>query len=159
MPRTTLKLYQYKVEGQRLAYDAHNQKLFDIFDEQLPAGIYDVEIKQSRQPKTTEQLGYWYGGVVGGFVQQMLDRGDDVLGHRDFGRKAIPVMVNKANCDDCLKTIYMISIGKPLEAFGKRDASIEEMGKLIDWSLDYLARYRNIYIPSPEEYKLAMAKG
>lgn len=159
MVKTHIKLYMQKTEGMLLCYDEYNSKKFLAFDDQLSPGCFEVDIKKSKQPKTLEQLGYWYGGIIEGMIEQIQEQGHNILGYKDYGDDKVPLMVNKVNCDDYLKAVYMISIGKPLEKFGKRDSSVIEMSALIDWTLDYLLHGKwQVYIPSPEEYKRQIGK-
>ncbi len=148
-----IKLFKQKLDGKPFKYNEHNQKMYDVFDVQASAGLYEVTIKKEVYPKTMEQLGYWYGGIIETMVQQMLERGDDVLYEIDIDNHKIPVMTNKTNCDALLKIMYMASIGKAGKAFTKGNSNIEEMSKLISWTLDYLPRYKSVFVMSAEEWK------
>jgi len=157
---TSINLRSQKIDGKPFFFDRHNQMLFDAFQAQAPAGNYINTLKKVKPPKTNPQLGYYWGGIIGdnkpdsnGMVKQLIDRGDDILGHITVWGKEIPIMTNKENCDKCLKAFYMVSIGKPGEKFSISEKNVEEFSVFIDWAVHYLARYRNIYIMSSEEYK------
>ncbi len=153
MPAKRLKGYMQKLDDQPFAFDEHNQRMFDAFEAQAPKGCWQVSYKLDIPPRTLEQLGYWYGGVIEGMIEQLLERGDNILGHKTYLGKEIPILVNKDNCDDCLKAFYMISIGKAGQKFTKGNSNIDEMSKLIDWALDYLPQKWGVYVMSSEEYK------
>ncbi len=159
MPTKQIKLYQQKFRDEPFGFDEHNQKMFDAFEAQAPKGCWQVSYKLDIPPKTLEQIRYWYGGIVGGglnsngMVEQLLERGDNILGHKTYLGKEIPILVNKDNCDDCLKAFYMISIGRAGQKFTKGNSNIDEMSKLIDWALDYLPQNWGVYVMSSEEYK------
>ena len=154
-----MKLTLQKIQGQV----RDREKLHSVIDAELDSqknGCIELTIKRARRAKTNPQLGYYWGGVIGedkpndnGMVKQMLDRGYDTLGCKDYNGEQIPIKTNKTNCDLCLKEYYMLSIGRPLEPFHISESDIENFSHYIDWCVDYLARERHIYIMSSEEYK------
>jgi len=153
MPAKQIKLYQQKIDNEPFRFDEYNKKMFDSFEEQAPAGCYQFSLKKDIPPKTLEQLGYWYGGIVEGMVKQLLERGENILGYKTYNGKEVPIITNKDNCDECLKAFYMISTGKVGQQFSKGNSNVDEMSRLIDWALDYLPQNWGVYIPSSEEYK------
>ncbi len=153
MATNKLKLFSQKLDGTPFTFNPHNQRNFELFQEQAVSGCYTVEYKIVPKAKTDEQLGYWYGGIIETCVAELENRGNGVLYSIPHKGKDIPVMVNKDNVDAFLKMIYMVSIGRGGEKFSKGKASSEAMSSLIEWALNYLPEYEKIYIMSSDEYK------
>jgi len=153
--------YLQKVDGKPFVESESSKSQFLQFEQQAPPGFYTKTIIRQHPPKTTKQLRYWYGGVIGdvdsekynGMVSQLISRGDNVLYTFEAFDKKIPVMVNKKTCDTFLKMVYMASVGKPGEEFSKGSAKKDQMTELIEWTINYLPKYFKVYIMTPEEYE------
>lgn len=151
MSKKKIVLHREKVNGVHKPYDSHNQMLHDAFYSQSPDGYFRETHEIDLPPKTDAQLGYYFGGIIDGWIEQAEEFGTNIIGQKNYNGKVVPILATKKNCDSLLKDCYMLSTG--ISNFGKGEAKVDAMSKFIDWCLMYLATEYHIYIPSPEEWK------
>jgi hypothetical protein len=118
--------------------------------EQLVAGLPDgavmeVTIAKRRHPKTQAQLGYYYG-VLMPFACEALRE----AGYNSLATLEVDLEVNRDTTDMMFKRLFQVA--NNLERLPmKRRFTDEEMGRLIDFVADWLAR--NLQVTAPEPTK------
>jgi len=125
------------------------ERLFRAWCEGLPPGaIIDAEFRKHRHPKTLSQLGYWYGVLMPFARDELVAQGHDTLFDVTVGKLKTGVATTTETADILFKTLYAAQ--RQLEAVPlKRRMTDEEMGNLIDFAMDWLARELGVTAPPP----------
>ena len=123
-------------------------QIFHAYVKGQPDGDYYTELHKAKgPPKTLPQLGYYFVAVVPTAYKSMKEHGNDTLIITINGRnKEVPL--TEEIVDDILKQVWATRKGCKVKS--KADFSIEEASELIEWSIQWCARYLGCVIPVPE---------
>ena len=112
--------------------------------------IVKAVFNKLRVGKTQPQLGYWYAVLRPFSVEAFLAEGIDSLEKISFLGHEIDVPIDEDQAERFFKTIFQVQ-GKLKLAPKKRNMSDEEMSKLIDLTVKFLAEKLGAVAPSPTE--------
>ena len=123
--------------------------VFHAFAKGQPDGDYYIELHRAKgPPKTLQQLGYYYAVVLPTAYRAMVELGNDTMTIAiGGGVKEVPLSQDVV--DSILKQVW--ATRKGCEVKSKAKFSIEEASELIDWSIQWCARYLGCVIPSPPD--------
>ena len=125
-------------------------RVYGAWVDGLPDGqIVDAEFRRHRHPKTKAQLGYWYGVLMHVASDALLEAGYDTLFDVAVGKLKTGVATTPDTCDLLFKTLFAASRQMD-HAPQKRAMTDGQMGELIDYTKDWLARNLGVIAPLPE---------
>lgn len=149
MPKKA-KFYSIKQHGQLNPYgpDIHaDAKWVEQCDE---GQLVETTRKVVRQMKTNPQLGYWYAVILPIALKSFLHAGNTSLRHTMYRGQKIPVAIDLDECDLFFKDRYKIEY-KVKGQVSKEDMSDEDMSKLIDLAITFMAEYLRAECPPPRK--------
>lgn len=126
------------------------KRLFDAYVRSLPEGqVVEVSVRRHRHDKTSPQLGYWYAVLMPFAARELIAAGHNTLFDVAVGPFKTGVATTDYTADLLFKTLYGAHVGAGMVL--KRTMTKEEMGKLIDFTLMWLAENLGAVAPQPEK--------
>ena len=121
------------------------QRLYDAWIAGVPDGfVASVTFVKQRKPKSNPQLGYWYAVLMPFAVRELREAGYDSL-----AEIKVEWETNDGHVDEMFKYLFAQAKGLP-ETPRKRNMSTEDMGQLIDFTMEWLAKNLHVIAPEPE---------
>jgi hypothetical protein len=133
---------------------AANKAKLQAFIDGMPDGKnYTLSLEPVKSMKTLPQLGYWHAVVLPHAVDAFLQQGYDTLGEKDVvlnGRTwHFEVKTTEGSVDEQLRLLWMEDMEED-EIRSKANLTTEQMGNLIDFTLNWVAKNLQYSIPDPE---------
>ncbi len=144
------KFYMQK-QGNALQFMGSRLEVYKAWVKGLPdMQIIEAVFSKRRVAKTNPQLGYWFAVLMPFSVGAFLEQGIESLQTISYGKYKIEIPIDEDQADKFFKTIFQIR-GKLKQTQLKRNMNDEEMGRLIDLTVRFLAEELGAVAPEPEK--------
>jgi len=153
MSKTITKILAQKIDGQPLRFEGSERRKFDEFQDQLPAGCYEVTIRKAKRMKTNQQVKTIFGLLINSVVAKANDNGWDT---RDFLRALVNTDIPSGNglTTDFLYPLFL-TVCPITDDDGKRvtlsKMSTVQASKFFDECRNLIATSINLDIEDPDK--------
>jgi hypothetical protein len=144
-------LHMQKKGGRLQWCGKYQEAAYDALVQGFPEGqLVQVVVSKQTHPKTSAQLGYYYGVLLPFASQAFRDMGYDEYPAGEVMGFEIGFANTPDTTDEILKRLYATHKGLAKPPL-KRDMSDEEMSEFIDWVVRFLATNLGAVAPEAEK--------
>lgn len=145
------KFFMQKTGGKLEFCGQQQKRLYAAYVEGLDGGqVIEASFQKRRHAKTSAQLGYWYGVLMPFCCDELRAAGHDELFAVAVGSLSTGVATTPDTTDLLFKTLF--AAHKQLDkAPLKRAMTDEQMGELIDFTMEWTAKNLGAVAPQPEK--------